>query len=516
MLNIVIPKEHYNRTTYPALEERADGALVPIAIGDIDNIIPVCIDTVGQVYEICGHAIHAVTQVRTPEGIILVAPGDYSLNAGKNRISLLATPFLAASTTYWFVVEPTYTSGPGNFLRLHLKNGYAGSLYTISVGGTWTIDPASHDIRFRIYGKETLGGTETLMVNNGYAPRTSQIGLGDIAARTRIGQRFTTSAKSFYVTRIQLFSLKTGLPTGTIDVTILSSFGPPEVPVGIKGNDTDVGPRQWIGPGSVTFPQRATDSGLIVDIEGAESIGSPGNPIADGADAIQYLVETVLDKSPSLLNSVYLADLKTDRTQEIKIWLDKDTTFGKVVGKLESSLLFKLIPLLDGTYGAVVYETGEDSNTPHFVDEDYLSFSLRYDWTALKYKIIVKYDEDAGGQMGFKVEEASSDIARFFYESEETLEVETFLHNSPSMMGATWLAGELSSMYEYPPIIAEFEVHGWGLDLIPGRDKVSITRARAGYTGARFIDELFRVIKLVKRPGTSTVVITAQLDAQTY
>jgi hypothetical protein len=517
MLNIAIPKTHYNGIANLLLEERADGACVAIAIGDIHNVIPFCINTTTLVYQLCGHPIHDVTRVRTSDGTVLTTPADYAINADKNEITLTAP----------------------------------------------------HD-----------------------------------------------------------------------------------------------------------------PSGLVVDIEGAETADSPHSLILNGADALLYLVETVLDKDPLLLDPAYLADLKTDRIQEVKVWLDKDDmTFGNVVGKLESSLLFKMVPLLDGTYGTVVYEGGIPANTPSFTDEDYLSFSLRYDWTAVKHKIAVKYDEDVSAQMGFKVEEASSDLARLFYGSEDTLEVETYLvtntstinrdgavthggtyagrfdvddtdntvallqeiiltpgaeytlsfwHRTPvgrtlawgirdGTLGAggnvfltpaaTWqvpylwnlrpgtggwvqytlvfnahaayanyviqfgnalnvssmasssvyvddlsilatigavemltdgglenwddathltdwyehhpnsaslLAADYLGMYETPPIIAEFEVHGWGLDLIPGRDKVILTRARAGYAGGVLNGELFRINRLVKKPGTSTVVITAQLDSQTY
>ena len=260
MLNINIPKAHYNTTDYPMLEERADGAVVPIAIGDIHDIIPVCIETDNQLYEICGHPIHDVSQVRTPDGVILGLGVDYTLNAGKNRITLLATPFLAANTTYYFVVEVDYGIPAAAFLRLHRKDGYAnGQLYTINGAGVWDASLNTQDLRFRIYGKETSGGTETIMVNNGYAPRTSQIEIGQTAGHTRIAQSFKTpAATAFYVTRIQINSLKTGSPVGNIRIAILSSAGAPvgagEVQVGIKSNWTAIPPGTWFGPGSVTFP----------------------------------------------------------------------------------------------------------------------------------------------------------------------------------------------------------------------------------------------------------------------
>jgi len=311
------------------------------------------------------------------------------------------------------------------------------------------------------------------------------------------------------MTSVILEFQRVGNPSGNIIISILSDDSP-ETQVGADSTPYAIGSDRWDSC-QVTWPIRSVDiSALYVDLEGAEKSGAA---ITDGADALQYLVETVLGKAVGTLDATYLADFKTDRTYAIQIYLDSETTFGAVLGKLETTLLFKLVPLLDGTYATVVYESGEPTNTPHFHDEDYLSFSLRADWDDVKQNVNVKYGESFSGEHTFKVEGVSSDLARMLYETEETLEVETY-HQTQA--GAAWLAGELSGMYETPPLIAELEVHGYGLDLIPGRDKVKLTRTRAGYAGGTLDAVLFRIIRLVKKPGTSTVVITAQLDAQTY
>lgn len=524
MLNIVIPKEHYNTVDYPILDPQYDGAFIPIAIGDIHNIIPACINTVTQRYSICGHAIHDITAVRT-ETETLIPALDYTeyVADGEFEIAISTTPLLVPGT-YWFVIEADYVADASNHIRFSRwnNNGQPPSYSIDGIGaGTWTAD-ATHHLECAIFGRDTIvpDSKETRRIRLWRETTWSQLALRDdptvTLLRTRIAQRFVV-ASNFYLTKIRLEYQRVGHPVGNIIIRVLDAAGPPvgagENQVGAQSIALTVGTSGWMWP-KVQWSLRSVDlSAIYCDIEGAESIASPGNPIVSGADAIQYLVETVLGKDPLLLDAGYLADFRTDRTQEIKIYIDSDKKFGEVIGKLESSLLFKLIPLLNGTYGTVVYESGEDSNTPHFTDDDYLSFSLHHDWAAVKHKVIIKYDEDAQGQAGYKIEEVLSDFARFFYASEETLEVETYHRTQP---GAAWLAGALSGMYETPPIIAEFEVHGWGLDLIPGRDKVSLTRGRAGYAGGTLNDELFRIIKLVKKPGTSTVVITAQLDTQTY
>ena len=512
MLNIALPKTHYNTTDYPNLEERADGAPVPIAYGVITDVVPVCINTSTQVYQLAGHAIHAVTQARTPEGTVLTEGVDFTLNAGKNQLTLLATPYLAANTTYYFVVEADYAVSGSDYLRLVTKDAYAnGQVFSIDGSDAWTGD-AGHDLMFKVYGKESLGGSEAVMVNNGNQPNSGMIALRNAAARTRLAQSFKTPAsKSFYVTRIQLFFRKTGAPSGSVRVAILSAYTPAEVQVGIK-SEASVIPTGTSAPRFVSFPQRATDSGLVCDIEGAEEVGSGGAAIVDGADMLEDLVVTRLEKSSSILDVAALADFKANRSQAVKAYIDRDTTFGDILGKLESSLLFKFVPLHDGTYAPTVYAAGEPAGTPHFFDEHYLSFSMRRDFSAVKSIVKVKYDENPSNQE-MKVAEADSNVARFVYGTEETQEVETCLTDGAE---AATLAASYLGMYETPPLEVTFEIRGYGLNLVPGKDKVKITRTNAAYAGGALAGVLFRITKLTKRPATASTEIVCVLDTQTY
>ena len=521
MLNTKLPKFHYKKGTldaahfvYPNLDDNFDGMPVRIAIGDIHNIVPVCIDTAAQVYQICGHAIHDVTEVRdAKEGTVLTISTDYTLNAGKNEITFLGTPLLAATTVYYLALEADYAVSGTNhehYAKVD-QGGGTGGFYTINAGGVWNADTAHH-LKAIIYGKESLGGTERAYIWTGTGTAGwAGVGLRDHADRTRLGQKFTTGSKAFYITRVRLYPSKSGTPTGNIYASILSDITTgAEVQVGCDSQLMPIPSTYKVS--KIAWPQRATDSGLIVDIEGAEEVGG-SNPITTVSETLKYLTQTVLGKPAALLDATYLADLATDRTQTVKLNLDYETEVGAVIGTLETGQLWKLVPLLDGTYGTVVYEAGEPANTPHFRDEDYLSFRMWQDYGAVRSKVVIKYDRGADNTQEYKTEQASSDIARFFYLNEETLEVETFLRASA---GATWLAGALGAMYEQPPIMVEFEVHGWGLDLIPGRDKVKLTRTRAMYAGGTLSAVLFRILRLQKKPGTSTTVITAILDTQSY
>ena len=230
---------------------------------------------------------------------------------------------------------------------------------------------------------------------------------------------------------------------------------------------------------------------------------------------LEDLVVNRIGRAASILDPTALADFRTKRTQTIAAYIDSDDkNFGDIVGKLEASLLFKFVPLHDGTYAPTVYADSDPAGVtpPHFFDEHFLSFSMRHDFSTIKNIIKIKYDENPGNNE-FKVAEADSDVTKFVYGTEETLEVETYLKASA---GAAWLAAAYLSMYETPPLEITFEVRGYGLDLNPGRNRVRITRTRAAYAGGVLNGILFRIIKITKKPATASTEIVAVLDAQTY
>jgi hypothetical protein len=228
---------------------------------------------------------------------------------------------------------------------------------------------------------------------------------------------------------------------------------------------------------------------------------------------LEDLVVTRLGKTTAgLLDAAALADFKTNRAQVVKAYIDRDMTFGEILGKLEASLLFKFAPLHDGTYAPTVYAAGEPAGTPHFFDEHYLSFSMCRDSGAVKSIIKVKYDENPTNQE-FKAATVSSNVAKFVYGINETQEVETYLADGTE---AAALATSYSTMYETPPLEVTFEIRGYGLNLIPGRDKVKLTRTNAAYAGGTLAGVLFRITKLTKKPASASTEIVCVLDTQTY
>lgn len=505
MLNTQLPTTRYNTTTYPLLEERADGAPIPIAYGNIHEIMPTCIDTAAQTYKLAGHAIHAIDEIRTDDETLALT-ADYTVDLALAQFSILETPHLAANTTYYLVIESDYAESGTD--HLHLKQfgaTYAnGSLFTIDDSAVWSAD-AAHDLRFQIYGKTALDGQEKCKVKNNVGTATN-VGLKDAAARTRLAQSFKTGANGFYATRVNVWISKSGAPTGNLRVSILSAYAGGEVVVGAKSTLREI---DLMGTCRFFFPLRSEVSNLSCDIEGIEKSGAP---IVDGADMLEDLVVNRLGKASTILDATALADFKTNRTQAIKAYIDRDMTFGDILGKIEASLLFKLVPLHDGTYAPTVYAAGEPAGTPHFYDEHYLSFKMCRNFGAVKSIAKVRYDENPTNQE-FKAATVSSNIAKFVYGISDTLDVETYLADDAE---AAALAASYSGMYATPPLEVTFEIRGYGLNLVPGKDKVKLTRTNAAYAGGALSGVLFRIVKLTKKPGTVSTEIVCVLDTQTY
>ena len=515
MLNIKLPKTRYKLAAgvppnYPNLEERADGAPIPIAYGDLHGVIPICIDTTTFKYKLTDHAIHAIDAIMTEE-TTLTLTADYTVDLALAEFTLCSTPYLAANTLYYFVIEADYPISGVNYINFtRTTTPYAGGqLFTIDAGGIWTPDPAS-DLYFIILGAPQLTDQEVGEIDMTTYGKSPGIGLLDNLARTRIAQSFTTGPSPFYLTRIFLWTVNKGaFPTGDLKLTILSAYNPAEIRVGAQSIDRAIktdSPWEFY---SIYFPIQSDVSNLTCDIRGAKKGAAL---IDDGADMLEDLVVNRIGKSSSILEPTALANFKTKRTQEIEAYIDRDMTFGDIVGKLESSLLFKLIPLQDQTYITQVYEADTVEVRPHFFDEHFLSFSMRHDFSAVKAIVKIKYDEDPGNNE-FKVAEADSNIAKFVYGVEDTLEVETYLKQGTD---AATLASDYLGMYEIPPLEITFEIRGYGLNLIPGRDKVKITRTRAAYAGGIISGILFRIIKITKKPGTTSTEIVCIKDDQTY
>ena len=188
MLNTRIPKTRYNLTDYPNLNANDDGALIPIAIGEIDNVAAVVIDSTLSKYKVAGHAIHDIGAVRTERETLAAGEITEDLANGQFTVAVAMTPYLAAGT-YWMVIEGDYAISAANYIRFSRWNKTAAeqSSYSIDGSAAWTED-ATHYLEHKIRGRDALDTKDTVRINPGRETTWSQLALRDNAARTRIAQ----------------------------------------------------------------------------------------------------------------------------------------------------------------------------------------------------------------------------------------------------------------------------------------------------------------------------------------
>lgn len=513
MLKTILPRRRFNLTDYPnmATTSKFLGAPIPIGYGDIHNIIPVCVDATAKKYKILDPAIGAISAIRTgaTPPVTLVLNIDYTQDLPNAEFTLLDNYKLTAYQTYYFGISCDYPASDSNYLLLKRNTGtYAdGDCYSIDGSNVWTSNSGTA-ILFTVWGKTTLTGAETAIINNSTPDATGGLGLNKIdGVNVRIGQKFVAPS-DFYITKITVYITLYGtLTTKYIYAKLYTAYTPTEAQIYITSPACLItaAPTQL----TPTWVWRNVAAAASCDIEGPQKTGAT---ITNVADVLEDIVTNILLKSSSLLDATYLAALKAARTQALKIFLDRDIEFDAFLGKLEAGQLWKLIPLQDGTYAPIAYISGEPGGTSHFMDEDFISFKMTLDYSGVKQKIKVKYEEDPGAQE-FQIAEATSAGTKFYYGNEEELEIETYLSSSAN---AVTMAGYYKSLLEVPLKKIIFEVHDWMLDKIPARDKVKITRVRAAYANAKLGGVLFRVISIVKHPGNGVCQVTAILDTQTY
>jgi len=514
VLDVIIPRRRYNTTDYPNLDPNADGQPIPLLFGHKSNIIPVCIDTTQLKYKICDENIGELYSIEKIEadGETLTPGTDYTEDLANCEFTLTGTPKLSASTTYYFVLEADFSIDGSNYLQVAKNSGYGdGQAFEIDGGGSWT--GKSYDLVFEIYGKEDLdSGSEELKVRYIDWSGWSYQPFRDASARTRIAQSFTTPAgNDFYVTRVVLWFKKIGSPSGTAQIAILSQYSPSETQVGSKSQqmgNKDISQFSDGGAQSARFTLRSAPSEILVEAKGYKNADS--SLMTNVSDILKKVLNSVLDISDSNLDLTEFSNLKSKRTQELAIYLDSEMSFQEFVERLEASCLFKLIPTLDGKLAPIVFESGEPSGTPHLRDEYFVNFQMSQRVDTVKYNYKIKYDENPAKRT-FSVYETTSDVAKYLYRNEETLEIETYLKNSTDAQN---LASSLKSMYETPRLEVYFSDFGIGYNQVP-TEKVKLTRNRALYSNGKLSTVLFRIREISKR-SDGLVEVRAILDSQTY
>ena len=499
-----LPRRRYAVGDYAHIDPDAIGKIIPIGYGTLTDIVPVEIDTTVNRYKILDQAVAEITQIRSQAGAVwpsservLVKDLDYTEYLSLAEFVLLKPAYVAGTT--WFSIESDYAQSGTNYIELSRNvAAYAyGTSYEIDSGNTWQADVDDYDLLFVVYGKTSSSATEAVVATNTTPDATPKIGLKDAEPRTKIGQSFIPTVNCF-ITRITVYVTRHGTLTGkNIRATLYSDAG--STTIGPAGTWVSIG----TGPSTLnpTFSERNEDVTLECDVK------APGTELAKVATILPDVITNVMGRASSRLDAAELANLSTDRDQVLKIFLKETMTFGDFIAKLESGQLWKLVPLQDGNYGTIVYETGAPANTLTVRDEDFLSFKMNYDSSQLKQAVTVFYDQNAtsGDYLAVQV---TSQVAKFFYLNESELTVETFLK---TLADADQLADDYVARYEVPIITAIFEIHAKGIELLPGRDKVKLYRTRAPYTGGTLNGILMRIISLTKKPEDNVVAITAAI-----
>ncbi len=501
MIRVTLPRRRFGTTDYPNLDPDATGRVIPVGYGTLVGIPATEIDTTTDRFKILDQAISELTAIRSATKSPLVKDLDYTEALSTAEFTLLKPVYLVPTSTYYVAIDADYPESGTNYVSLQRNsNNYAdGTSYTIDSSEAWTPDVDDYDLLFTVYGKQSASAAEEVIATNTTSD-VADVGLKDAEARTRIGFSFMPSVTA-YMTRVVVYITKHGTTTGYgLRATLYSDTAGTQL-------DQD-GNRVLISSGvsslNLTRPERNSDEVLECDVK------APGTEMNQAADILEDVIATVLGKSAAILDATELANLATHKTEVLRVFLSDQIEFRDFLAKLEAGQLWKFVPLPGDSplYGTVVPETGEPANLLTLRDHDFLSFRMEYDVKNLKQKQIVFYGQDPADAEDYPSVEVSSDVAKFFYMNEESQSTETFL--SAKAAAETRAAAGLAR-YEVPIIRAIFEVHAKGVELVPWRDKVKLYRTRAPYTGGTLNGVLFRIVKLIKKPATGVVEITAEI-----
>ena len=507
MINTIIPLRNYDIVTYPNIDPTAVGNAIPIGYGTLTNIPPTQIDTTAHAFKIVDQSIHSIDAIRSAAKNPLILGLDYTQDLTTGQFTLIFNQKFSVGIghTYYFSVEGDFAISGSNYVVVGESSSVAnGQGYTINGSRGWS-STSGQSVSFQLYGKVSVDAAETLYIDNSDTSGTAK-NLRNSATDTAIGQAFTVGTQ-FFPTKLILYGGSVvGTPSGNVWVKFYSSkspetqFGP--LTATIPANEATDGAQ-------LATPICNEDTNLTCDIQGPVNGSSVVITTAD--DVIYDIVVGIMGYPAATLDATPLAAMHTRCTQTLGIFVDRQLTFGDFNSQLEQTVLYKWTPYHDGTYGTVVFLSGTPANTPVLADEDFIMFNVIHEVQAIQKHINIKYAESLDGQT-FKAKDMVSNISNFFYSNAESLEMETYLVADAD---AAALCANFLTLYQQPQILVDFEVHGYGLNLVPGRDKVSISRKRAPWPGGAMTNVLFRIMKIVKKPQSATTEIIAQLDTQT-
>jgi hypothetical protein len=289
--------------------------------------------------------------------------------------------------------------------------------------------------------------------------------------------------------------------------------------VGVKSSQTAVDTDLTWWSFKAYFPLQSDVSNLVGDIQGLEN---PDTSLMENiADVLKDIYINIIGGTAAGINAADLATLKAARIQDVALYLADEAEFDQTKQILEAGHLFKFLPSLAGDFAVRCLTSGEPAGTPHLKAQHVKNFTMRRIWSNVFHVAKIKYYQDSTTG-DWLMAEAKSDIARYLYNRQESIEIETALKDAAdAVQGAKdYLGTDLGSTrkvnLQYPTRVAEFDVlAGYGFDLIPTM-KVKLTLPRADYAGGVLNGVLFRILEVHKNPEDRSSHLVTLLDSLTY
>jgi hypothetical protein len=238
-------------------------------------------------------------------------------------------------------------------------------------------------------------------------------------------------------------------------------------------------------PGTITCEVRGRQD----DDEGSIT-GYADSLIIKAADIINDICKNLLGLEK--LNNDDFELSRVDAPQELAIYLGDEEYSNKVIEKICQSVMGHFVIAASGFIHFSIWTDDVPEDIIWLKEEDILSFQESCEIEEIFWKLVVKYDEDPGGD--YKAVQVSDDTVKYKFDRAIEKEVETYLNqsNDAESMAADMIAEANSERGKY-----EVETKLKAIELKVG-DKVKISRSRAPSNEGKFEGKVFRVLGINK------------------
>jgi len=238
-------------------------------------------------------------------------------------------------------------------------------------------------------------------------------------------------------------------------------------------------------PGTVTCDVR----GRKDDDEGSIT-GYVGSLITKAADIIKDICKNLLGLEK--LNNDDFELSRIEAPQELAIYLGDEEHSNKVIEKICQSVMGHFVIAADGFIHFSIWTDDVPEDIVWLKEEDILSFQENCEIEEIFEQVVVKYDQDPGGD--YKAVQVSDETVRYKFDRAIEKEVETYLNqsNDAESLGNNLIIEANSEQGKY-----ELETKLKAIELKVG-DKVKISRSRAPSSEGKFEGKVFRVLGINK------------------